>query len=294
MAARKNNDISKYQVRKTNKWVNIIITIFLSLWAFINLYPLFWMLVFSLKDNDQILRTNKFGLPKGFLDKWFWSNYKEAWSTGPIDKFFLNSITITVATIILTTIAAMMASYAITRIRWRFSEAVNSMFMLGITIPIQASIIPVYLVISRLGLVNTRISVIVPYAAFSLAMGLLISNGFMVQIPKDLDEAAFIDGCGRTRVFFKVILPLMKPAVSTVAIYTFLQCWNELMIAQTFLTGEEFMTLPAGMAQLFGSHTTEWGPIGAALVIATAPTIFFYILFSRKIQDSFIAGAVKG
>ena len=294
MATKKSVNLEQYQVRKSKGWVNVLISIFLAIWAIINLFPLYWMFTFALKDNTQILHTNMFGPPDGAPSKWFWSNFKEAWSTGPIDKFFINSIIITGSTIVITTLAAMMASYAITRIKWRFAESVNRIFMLGITIPMQASIIPVYLVVSKLHLINTPISVIIPYSAFSLAMALLICNGFMIQIPKELDEAAYIDGCGRGRVFFSVILPLMKPAVATTAIYTFLQCWNELMIAQTFLTGEKFMTLPAGMAQLFGSHTTEWGPIGASLVIATLPTIIFYILFSRRIQDSFIAGAVKG
>ena len=294
MATNKSYNYAQYEVRKTKRWVNVVITIVLVIWAVINLYPLYWMLAFSLKDNDQILVTNRFGLPKGLPSEWIWSNYKEAMDTGPIGKFFLNSIIVTGATIILTTLAAMMASYAITRIRWRGSEMMNRIFMLGITIPIQASIIPVYLVVSKLQLINTPIALIIPYSAFALAMALLICTGFMTQIPKELDEAAYIDGCGRSKVFFSVILPLMKPAVATTAIYTFLQCWNELMFAQTFMTGLQSMTLPAGMAQLFGSHTTKWGPIGAALVIATFPTIIFYILFSRRIQDSFIAGAVKG
>lgn len=292
--AKNKNDLTQYQVRKTKGWVNVIISIFLAIWALINLYPLYWMFTFALKDNKQILDTNKFGLPSGPPNQWFWKNFKEAMDTGPIGTFFLNSIIITFSTILITTLAAMMASYAITRIHWRFNETMNRIFLLGITIPMQASIIPVYLVVSKLQLINTPVALIIPYSAFSFAMALLICNGFMIQIPKELDEAAYIDGCGRGKVFFRVILPLMKPAVATTAIYTFLQCWNELMFAMTFETGEKAMTLPAGMMQLFGSHTTEWGPIGAALVIATMPTIIFYILFSRRIQDSFIAGAVKG
>ena len=284
-----------YTIKKSGPALRIISTILLVVWSIINLYPLFWMIMLSLKNNEQVNLTHKFGLPAGWPNKWHWENY-----TNPelhlerIVTYFKNSVIVTVLAIAIALVAAMMASYAITRIRWRASEMMNRIFMLGITIPIQASIIPVYLVVSKLKLINTPIALIVPYSAFSLAMALLICNGFMIQIPKELDEAAYIDGCGRGKVFFSVILPLMKPAVATTAIYTFLQCWNELMFAQTFLTGEDYMTLPAGMAQLFGSHTTEWGPIGAALVIATMPTIVFYILFSRRIQDSFIAGAVKG
>ena len=290
MTTSKRNAISSYQVRKSSKALNVIIWVFLALWALLNLFPLYWMFTFSLKDNDQILRSNRFGLPR----EWFWSNYQKAMKAGNILNYFKNSIIITLVAIIITIMAAMMASYAMTRIEWRGSSAMNKIFMLGITIPIQASIIPVYLVLSKLELLDSYVALIVPYSAFSLTMAILICTGFMDQLPKDLDEAAYIDGCGRTRVFFSVIVPLMKPAVATTSIYTFLQCWNELMFAQTFNTKKDIMTLPAGIQQLTGSYTVEWGPIGAALTIATFPTIFVYILLSRRIQESFIAGAIKG
>ena len=125
-------------------------------------------------------------------------------------------------------------------------------------------------------------------------MGILISIGFMVDIPYDLDEAAFLDGCNEWGTFARVILPLMMPATSTVGIYTFLQCWNELLFATIFVSKGEYVTLPVGVKQLVGQHTTDWGPVGAALAIATVPTMIVYVLLSRRIQAGFIAGAVKG
>ena len=125
-------------------------------------------------------------------------------------------------------------------------------------------------------------------------MAILICTGFMVEIPYDLDEAARIDGCGLWRTFYQIILPLMKPAYATVGIYSYLQCWNEFMFANVFISDSAHRTLPIGIQQLSGSYTTDWGPIGAALVIATFPTLIFYISLSRRIQESFIAGAVKG
>ena len=116
----------------------------------------------------------------------------------------------------------------------------------------------------------------------------------MGDIPYDLDEAAMLDGCGVWGTFFRVIAPLMSPAVATVGIYTFLQCWNELMFANVYLNSDKWRTLPVGVQSLSGQYTTDWGPIGAALSIATIPTLIFYIFMSKKIQDSFIAGAVKG
>ncbi|MBR6767295.1 MAG: carbohydrate ABC transporter permease, partial [Clostridia bacterium] len=141
---------------------------------------------------------------------------------------------------------------------------------------------------------NTYWALIIPYSAFSLAMGILISIGFMGDIPYDLDEAAFLDGCGVWGTFLRVIAPLMTPAIATLGIYTFLQCWNELMFANVFISRDILKTLPVGVQSLSGQYTTEWGPIGAALSLATIPTLLVYVFLSKQIQDSFIAGAVKG
>ena len=113
-------------------------------------------------------------------------------------------------------------------------------------------------------------------------------------IQNALDEAARIDGCGLFGTFFRIILPLMKPAISTVGVYSYLQCWNEFMFANVFISDSAHRTLPVGIKALSGAYTTDWGPIGAALCIATFPTLIFYVFLSRRIQESFIAGAVKG
>ena len=228
-----------------------------------------------------------------------WENYDAALQTGrssgaTLGRFFLNSFVVAAAAIVITLLSAFMATYALTRLVWKGRKLMNKFFMLGLTIPIHAAIVPVFVIMSRLKLTNTYFALILPYAAFSLSMAILISIGFMGDIPYDLDEAAFLDGCGVWGIFFRVILPLMMPAVSTVGIYTFLQCWNELLFANIFVSSGVYRTLPVGISQLFGEHTTSWGPIGAALSIATIPTLVVYIALSKKIQAGFIAGAVKG
>ena len=209
-------------------------------------------------------------------------------------RYFLNSLVVSSLAILLTLLAAFMATYAMTRLVWKGRKLMNKFFMLGLTIPIHAALVPVFLILSRLKLLDTYTALIVPYAAFSLSMGILISIGFMGDIPYDLDEAAFLDGCNEWGTFGRIILPLMMPATATVGIYTFLQCWNELLFATIFVSKGEYVTLPVGVKQLVGQHTTDWGPVGAALAIATIPTMIVYILLSRRIQEGFIAGAVKG
>lgn len=281
---------TEYNIKETNKVGKVLVYVLLLVWTFINLFPIYWMFTFSLKNNKEIFGENVVGLPT----EWLWSNYQKAMGSGDMGRYFFNSIVISTAAILITLIAAIMATYAMTRIVWKGRETMNKFFMLGLTIPIHASIVPIYITLSKVKMLNTYQALIVPYAAFSLAMAILIATGFMNEIPKDLDEAARIDGCGLWRTFILVIAPLMKPAVSTIGIYTFLQCWNELMFASVFNSGDKLKTLPAGVQEMSGRYTTEWGPIGAALVIATFPTLLVYIFLSKKVQSSFIAGAVKG
>ena len=278
----------------------------------INLFPLYWMMTFSLKDNDEIfggylkedsgaiiydennekipVARNMIGLPRTVR----WNNYTRALNTGNMGRYFVNSLIVSACAITITLVAAFMATYALTRLVWKGRKIMNKFFMLGLTIPIHAALVPVFLILSRMKLLDTYTALIVPYAAFSLSMGILISIGFMGDIPYDLDEAAFLDGCGVWGIFGRVIAPLMMPATATVGIYTFLQCWNELLFATVFVSKGRFMTLPVGVKQLVGQHTTDWGPVGAALAIATIPTMIVYALLSRRIQEGFIAGAVKG
>lgn len=267
-------------------WVYIV----LGIWAIINLFPVYWMFTFSLKSNEEIFGENVAGLP----NEWLWSNYETAVNSGHIGKYFLNSAIIAIVTIAIVMLFSLMATFALTRFVWKGRKQMNAFFMLGLTIPIHAAIVPIYVTLSKMDLLNTYLALIIPYAAFSLAMGILICTGFMQELPIDLDEAACIDGCNTWGIFIRIIVPLMKPAVATVSIFTFLQSWNELMFATIFISDSVHKTLPVGIQAFYGQFNTDWGPIGAALVLATFPTLIFYIFFSKKIQDSFIAGAIKG
>lgn len=277
-------------MKKSGKGKQILVYAGLILWMVINLFPVYWMFTFSLKNNEEIFGENIIGLPK----HWLWSNYTSALNTGHMWRYFLNSTIVAVATILITLAVALLATFGLTRMIWKQRKNLNRFFMLGLTIPIHASIVPVYVTLSRLHLLNTYWALIIPYSAFSLSMAILVCTGFMNEIPRELDEAACIDGCSIWGIFFRIIVPLMKPAVATVGIYTFLQCWNELMFANIFISKSALKTLPVGVQALSGQYTTDWGPIGAALVLATFPTLLIYIFLSRRIQESFTAGAVKG
>lgn len=275
---------------KGNRAVRILKWIFLIVWTFIQLFPVYWMFTFSLKSNNEIFGSNVIGLPK----EWLWSNYQKALTTGHMLRYFINSIIVAGGSIIVTVIAALMATYALTRLVWKGRNAVNSIFMLGLTIPIHAALLPVFLIMKHLKMLNSYQALIIPYAAFSLAMAILVAESFMEGIPIELEESARIDGCGVYRIFGQIILPLMKPAFSTIAIFTFLNSWNEFMFGIVFISDSRYKTLPVGVQELFGQYMTDWGPVGAALVIATFPTLIIYCFLSGKIRESMIMGAVKG
>lgn len=275
---------------KKFKLSSTIIGMILALWTLIQLFPLYWMFTFSLKNNSEIFGENVIGLPHN----WMWENYTTAFTKGNVGLYFFNSIIVTICTIALTTVVALMATYALTRMIWKGRKSMNNIFMLGLTVPIHAAILPVFIILRNLKMTNSYQSLIIPYSAFALAMAIMICSSFIESIPKELEEAACIDGCNVYGIFGRIILPLMKPALATISIFVFLQAWNELMFAVIFISDSKYRTLSVGIQTLSGSYTTEWGPIGAALVIATFPTLIVYILMSGKIQESLVMGAVKG
>lgn len=262
---------------------------FLIIFAFIQLYPFIWLVLFSFKSNNEIFGGNIAGLPQKLL----WSNYKLALVNGKVGLYFLNSIFVTATTIILSSVVSAMAAFAIERMKWRLSRTALVIFLLGLMIPIHATLLPLFIIFKHMDLLNGYWCLILPYTGFAMPMAIYIYTGFLKGIPREMEEAALIDGCSIYGAFFKVILPMMKPAIATVAIFTFLSSWNELMFAITFISKAEYRTLTVGLQQMVGQYITQWGPIGAGLVVATLPTIIIYFMMSKEVQKSLISGAVK-
>ena len=262
----------------------------LGIWAAIQLFPLYWMFTFSLKNNQEIFQNNPVGLPT----VWRWENYSDVIQNAHMPRYLLNSIIVTAVTILIVVFFGLMAAYALTRMVWRGRKTVRSYYVLGLAIPIHAALLPIFFLLRNTNMLNTHWALILPYSAFGLAMSILVFSGFISGIPKELEEAACLDGCSIYRIFFRIIFPLMLPAISVVAIFTFLQCWNELLFASTYATDWRFRTLTVGIMEMSGQYRTAWGPIGAGLSIATLPVLIFYVLLSKKVQQSLILGSVKG
>lgn len=275
---------------KNRVFMSYLKTFILAVVAFIQLYPLIYLLLFSLKSNDEIFGGNPLGFPKQFL----WGNYQQAINNGQIGRYFINSLIVTAVSIIVSNILICMAAYSIARLKWKMSGTVLTTFLLGLMIPAQAALLPLFIILRNLKMLNSYWALIIPYVAFALPMGIFIMVGFFATIPKEMEESAVIDGCNIYQAFFYIILPLVKSAIVTISIFTYLGCWNELMFAVTFINNDNLKTLPIGITNLVGQYSTDWGPIGAGLVIATLPSVLIYVLLSSNVQKSFTSGAIKG
>lgn len=277
--------------RRAKKTVSqVILQAILIGFAFIQLFPLYWLLTFSFKNNAEIFAGNILGLP----EKLRFENYAAALHNGDVILYFFNSAFVTLVSVSLACFFGAMASYGIMRMRWKLAVPVLNLFLLGTMIPLHAVLLPLFLSLNKVGLLNSYMALILPYTAFALPMAIFIFTGFLETIPKEMEEAACIDGCGIYRTFLLIIMPLLKPAIATVSIFTFLSTWNELMFATTFITDRQFKTLTVGIMSFVSQYRTNWGPIGASLVIAVVPMILIYALMSKQIQESFRAGSTKG
>lgn len=273
--------------RKVARWVLFLI---LCLVAVVQIFPLWYLAVFSLKSNDQIYSGNVIGLPT----KWMWSNYNKALIDAKILLFFANSLIVTGITIAVTVSLSAMVSYAIMRLKWRLARIVLSLFILGLMIPQHSALLPLFVILKNLKLLNTYLALILPYVAFGLSIAILVLTGFLETLPRELEEAAFMDGCSIYRAFLSIVVPLLAPALATVAILTYLAAYNEMMFAVTYISTEKLKTLTVGILGFQGRYTTNWGTIGASLVVAVVPTVIIYLLLSNQVQKGLTAGALKG
>ncbi|AZS15935.1 carbohydrate ABC transporter permease [Paenibacillus lutimineralis] len=262
---------------------------FLSLFAIMNIVPLFWMVVNSFK-KEQEYAANPFSLPTDFQ----FSNYVEAWKVANMDVYFFNSILVTLVSLIVTVLLGALAAYFLSRFQFKLRGLTYSLFLLGMLVPIHATLIPIFLIMQKLHLIDTYFSLILPYTAFHLSLTVFILEGFMRGFPKDLEESGVVDGAGIYRIFWSIILPITRPALATVIILNFIYNWNEYLFALVLITSSELKTLPLGLANFVGIETASLTLQMAALTIALIPIIIFYLLLQKQLVAGMTAGAVKG
>ena len=268
---------------------NLFKYFFLILFAVACVYPVIWIIMSSFKTNSELFR-NVWGLPQYFV----LTNYLHAIFDKRIDTAIANSLIITGITMLVSIITGAMAAYAATRMIWRLSGFVVSMFIVGLMIPTYAAIIPLFSMFVTMNLNNTYAAVILANIAFGLPMTVFILTGFFSSLPRELEEAAVIDGCGIFRTFFKIVLPISISPIVTVLVINFLSSWNDLLFPLIFLSSRDMMPLPVILTMFRDELGTDYVSLMAAVVITLVPTVIVYTFLHGRIIEGMTAGAVKG
>ncbi|TVX96889.1 carbohydrate ABC transporter permease [Cohnella terricola] len=271
-------------------FVKIIVFLFFGILLVTQLYPLVWLLIYSLKTNEEILSGSFFSLPEVLQ----WSNYTAALGGGSYWKYLYNSAFVTIVTMISIILLAALTAFAITRFRWKYGQFVMLLFLLGMMIPLQATLLPLMLIFKNMNILNTHLSLILPYIAFQTPIAVFILSGFMRTIPTEIEESAIVDGAGVLRIFSSIVLPVSVPPIMTVCILAFINIWNEYILAATFISSEKLKTLPFGVYSFVSQYSVNYGAIGAFLVLGALPVVIIYFLLAEKITKGMVAGAVKG
>ena len=248
-----------------------------------------WVMLTSTKMNREIF-ADPFGLPNEFSLK----NYVQAWNGAHISTYFWNSILVTLAAVACTLFFTATISYVISRFQFRGNVLLYGIFVIGLTIPLQSLMLPTFLKMESLGLRDNLLSLIIVYTAFAIPKSVFLLVGFMKGIPAQLEEAGIVDGCSYWGIFYKIILPISKPGLATVAIIEAIGAWNEYVYATVLISKDTLRTLPLGLANFQGEYMSQYGLIAAGTVITMVPVIVLYVIFQEQVVKGMVAGAVKG
>ena len=276
-------------MKKMLKPGQIVMYAILLVLAVICLYPLYFSLVSSLKDNTAIFMT-PFSLPA----QWRFSNYVFAWKQGQIGTYFFNSVFLTVVSVVSTAFFSIMGANVLARFEFKWNPLIYIFIGAGMMIPAQSTIIPLAFIFGKLGLTNNYLVMILLFTAFNIPMTVIILTGFMKNIPRELEEAAVIDGCSNGRVLLKILVPMSAPAIASASIFNFIQVWNNLLFPLMFLSKDSLKTLPIGLLNFYGFFTQEYAGTMAAINITIIPIMLVYILLQEKVEKGLTAGALKG
>lgn len=275
-----------------NPLAKMLVWIILIIWSVAVLYPLVWTLLDALKNNEQFFLNAPWELPKFPL---LWSNFSYVWSKYNFSTYFLNSIIVTVGSTLLGMILAAMTAYILARYDFKGNKILLTIYISSMMIPFALALIPLFFLLNDLHLINTWLGLILVYAALNLPFGIFLLVGFYKSLPKEIEEAAIIDGTSHYGTFFRVMLPLSQPGLITVMITNMLNNWNEYFLGVVLTNEPSKYTLPIGLAvmQAEMQYRVEWGPLFAGLLITTLPTLIVYMIYQRQIASGITAGAVK-
>lgn len=297
----KNSTLSIHDSSSKQRWMRFfhdlpgksVVYLLLSFWASISILGFLWVVTTSLKTNQELFAIKTlWTLPANPQ----WMNYVNAWTRSKIGYFFLNSIVVSIASVLLIDLVASMGAYILGRFKFRGARPILTVFILGTSIPVQMILVPLYLMYIDLKLIDSLIGLILVYTASSLPFSIFVLTGFFRSLPQELEEAAVLDGASEYGVFWKVMLPLSMPGIITVTIFNFLGVWNEYLIALMLISTKTKNTVPLGLYNLKVTQTyaADWTGLFAGFVIVMIPTIIAFLLLQNRITRGMTVGALKG
>ena len=261
----------------------------LSIWSFVAIFPIWTLIINSFKPQKEIF-SNPFGLPQNFtLD-----GYKAVWLKGNFGTYFLNTIIVTVISLALIIFLGSLAAYALAKWNSKASTALYVFFIAGLMIPIRLGTIDLVRIMQALSLQDTIWSLIPVYVAMGMPISIFILTAFVKALPKEMFDAAKVDGATEWRIYLQIVFPLLRPAIATVAIFNMMKIWNDFWFPLVFIRAEESRTVALGVSLLFGQYRTDWTRALSTLSLAAIPILLLYILLSREFIKGLTAGAVKG
>lgn len=263
--------------------------ILLILWSLIALFPIWVMVINSFKTRFTIY-SNPFGLP----EQWNFKNYESVLASGDFLNYFTNSLIVVILSLAVVLVVGALAAYALANWKTKLSSGLYFLMIAGMMLPIKIASIRLLELVKQLSLLNTIWSLIPVYAAMGIPISIFVLTAFMRSVPAELTESGFIDGASRFKVFRVIVLPLLKPAMATVAIYNLVPFWNDLWFPLIFINDEKSKTLLLGVTRLFGQYQTDWSKVLAVLTLSALPVIGLYLLMSKQFIKGLTAGAVKG
>lgn len=258
-------------------------------WLAVTTVPFLFMVMTTFKTQEESYASSVWALPEGFN----LVNY-QAVLAGPFFTYFKNSVMVVVISVILIMLISAMAAFAFARMRFRFNEALFGLIVAGMIVPIHITLVPIYLMTRDMGLYDSPFALVGPYVATSLPISVFILTEFMRQIPKELEEAARLDGCGPFAVFFKVFLPLSGPGLSTIAIYNGIMLWNEFIFAYVLTSSTSTRMLPLAIWDYQGQYSSNIPAILAVVTLTSLPLVVAYAFGQEKIVKGMMAGSLKG
>ncbi|AEJ62357.1 ABC-type transporter, integral membrane subunit [Spirochaeta thermophila DSM 6578] len=266
----------------------LIIYSFLIFWSLVTIFPLMVTVFGGLKTLVQ-LRTDPFGLPIPPR----WENYLEVFTDARFLRNLMNSLIIMVITVGIDILLVGFASYALSRLVFPGREVVFNIFLFGLLFPFAVAMLPLYIQIRSMGVLNTYWAVIIPQVAFALPWHIMLTRNFFLQIPLELEEAARMDGCGHLRFLFTIMYPLSTPVLTTIAVLGMVGSWNNFFLPLLVLDDEKLFTLPMGVMAFQGRYQTDWNLVLAFVTLALIPAVLLYFFAQRYIISGLTGGALK-